>query len=212
MLNDYYFEKIDSEEKAYFIGLLLADGCITKHHGVYRQIQLHLAIKDLEIVEKLKSITESTRKLYISPDRTRCMFRESSDIMVEHLSRFGIVPCKTGNEKPNFDSIPRELIRHTIRGLIDGDGWLSISNTYTGRVVTSIGICGSYYVCDYVTRLLNEEIGVSILTPSKVKDKDCYKIGYASLSDAKIIIEYLYSGATIGLSRKFERAKIIYQM
>lgn len=212
MLNEYYFEKIDNETKAYFIGFLLADGCITKHHGIYRQIQLHLSIEDLEIVELLKDVTESTRKLYISPDNRRCMFRESSDIMVNHLSRFGIIPCKTGNETPNFDSITKELIRHTIRGLIDGDGWLSISNTRTGGVVTSIGICGSYNVCSYVTQLLSSELGISVLTPSKVRDKDCYKIGYSSLRDAKLIIEYLYSGAKVGLSRKYERAHIIYNM
>jgi len=212
MLNDYYFENIDTEEKAYLIGFLLADGCITKHHGVYRQIQLHLSIKDFEIVELLKTETESTRKLYVSPNNERCMFRESSDIMVGHLSKFGIVPCKTGNETPNFSAIPGDLIRHTLRGLIDGDGWVSISDTYTGKSVTSVGICGSFQVCNYVTNKLHDELGVGILTPSKVKDKNCYKVGYSSLKDNKLIVKYLYDGATVGLKRKYEKAYIIYNM
>ena len=53
MLNGAYFKHIDTEAKAYLVGLLLADGCITKHHGVYRQIQLHLSTKDIEIVKLL---------------------------------------------------------------------------------------------------------------------------------------------------------------
>lgn len=211
MLNDYYFENIDNEIKAYLIGFLLADGCITKHHGIYRQLQLHISTKDIEIAELLKNVTESTRKLYISPDGTRCMFRESSDIMVEHLSRFGIVPCKTGNEKPDFSLIHNSLIHHTIRGLIDGDGWISIGN-YNGRNIISLGICGSKYVCEYVTNLLSEQLGINILTASKVKDKNCYKLGYTSLVDVKQIIQFLYKDATVGLKRKYNNASVIMGM
>ncbi len=70
--------------------------------------------------------------------------------MVQDLLKFGIEPQKTGHEKLIDEYIPRELLRHTIRGLIDGDGWYSISNTASGRQVTSVGICGSYDICDYI--------------------------------------------------------------
>lgn len=212
MLNGAYFKHIDTEAKAYLVGLLLADGCITKHHGIYRQIQLHISSNDIYLAELLKEETESNRKIYISPNGERCMFRDSSDEMVRDLSRFGIVPNKTGNEQPNFNDIPDNLLHHTIRGLIDGDGWLSISNTSTGRVVTNVGLCGSYDTCFYVSQLLFNKLGVGPLSPSKVKDKDCYKIGYSSLSDNKKIIKYIYSNASVGLKRKYEKALDICNM
>lgn len=212
MLNGAYFKNIDTEAKAYLVGLLLADGCITTNKGVYRQIQLHISSSDMYLAELIKNETESTRKIYISPKGDRCMFRDSSDEMTADLARFGIVPNKTGHEKPNFEDIPDELLNHTIRGLIDGDGWISISNTSTGRVVTSVGLCGSYDTCHYVSNLLYDKLGVGPLTPSKVKDKDCYKIGYSSLHDDKIVIEYLYKNASVGLKRKYDKALTIYNM
>lgn len=212
MLNDTYFSKIDDEAKAYFVGYLLADGCITKHHGLYRQIQLHLSSKDIEIVEKLKEVTESNRKIYISPNGERCMFRDCSDTMVKDLAKFGIVPCKTGHEQPDFSSIPNHLLNHTLRGLIDGDGWISIGQSCYGKRIVSLGICGSKYTCKYVTHLLFEKVSVHILSASKVKDKDCYKLGYTSLDDVKNIIRYLYSNATIGLTRKYKNACEIMNM
>ena len=212
MLNDFYFSDIDTEAKAYFVGYLLADGCITKHNGEYRQIQLHLSIRDIDILNRLKEETESNRKIYISPDGNRCMFRDNSYIMAEDLARFGIVPNKTGLEDPDFSDIPTHLLRHTIRGLIDGDGWISISHTSTGRTVTSIGICGSEMTCRYVTEFLSFNVGVGVLKPSKVKNKNCYKLGYSSLLDNKAIIKYLYKDAEIFLNRKYEHALEILNM
>lgn len=211
MLNDSYFETIDCEEKAYFIGYLLADGCITKSNGVYNQVQLHLAYKDYEIVEKLHEVTSCDNKIYVNPTYTRCMFRSISSKMVNDLAKYGITPNKTGQENPEFETIPNELIHHTIRGLIDGDGWICISDTLYGTK-TSVGICGSYDTCHFVTEKLHEEIGVKSLKVSKVKNKNCYKIAYSSLKDDKSIIKYLYADATIYLSRKYDKANEILSM
>ena len=210
MVNDYYFRNIDTEAKAYFVGYLLADGCINKStHGGYNVVQLHLSYKDIEIIELLQAETCNTRKIYVDKNYTRCAFRATSDIMVNDLARFGIVPRKTGCEHPDFSYIPSELLRHAFRGMIDGDGWLSISHTSTGKLSTSVGICGSFDMCQYFTQYISEVLGKNMLSPSKVKNKNCYKIGYSSLKDGKDIIRLLYGDSTIRLSRKYERAKEI---
>jgi hypothetical protein len=213
MVDDYYFNNIDTEAKAYFVGYLLADGCINKStHGGYNVVQLHLSTKDIDIIYYLQEETSNTRKIYIDKDYTRCAYRATSQIMVDDLARFGIVPRKTGIENPDFSTIPDELMHHAIRGLIDGDGWISISNTSTGKIVTSLGICGSYETCQFVTNELAKRVDVGILSPSKVKDKNCYKIGYTSLSDAKTIINFLYKDSTVRLERKYNKAMEILGM
>ncbi len=63
--NDCYFSNIDTEDKAYFIGLLMADGSINKRRGEYTIVSLHTSIVDIDIVEKLKYFTQSENKIYI---------------------------------------------------------------------------------------------------------------------------------------------------
>ena len=115
------------------------------------------------------------------------------------------MPKKTGCEKPDFSTIPTGLLRHTIRGMIDGDGWISISNTSTGRVAVSIGICGSYDMCETFTRYFNQALGLGLLTPSKVKDKKQNKLNFVSIygvDKARDIAKELIDEA-IGLLDKY---------
>lgn len=113
--------------------------------------------------------------------------------MVSDLMKYGITPKKTGTERINLDMIPSNLQRHFFRGLVDGDGWItnSISPT-TGRLITSIGICGSQYMCQLFTEYIHNTLGFSLLNPSKVKGKNCYKLQYSSYTEVAMIANLLY--------------------
>lgn len=209
-VNDNYFHIINSEDKAYFLGFMMADGCILKgsHTSDYIRVGIHLNIKDIDIIEKFKYYTGSDHKIFIGDKFNDCALRFVSRKMIEDLTKLGVTPKKTGAEKLNLSGIELNMHRHIIRGLIDGDGWISFGN-YNGRDISSIGLCGSYYICDFVQSHFHEALGTGNLKVSKVKDKDCYKIGYSSLSDQKIIANYLYSNANVYLNRKYELAKLI---
>lgn len=66
--NKNYFEKIDSEDKAYFLGLLYADGCnstsATQNHA---SIVLNLQEGDKEILEKFMKYINSNKPLLYRP-------------------------------------------------------------------------------------------------------------------------------------------------
>ena len=63
-LNDDFFEKIDCEEKAYFLGLIYSDGCIHQHNNSkYVMFKQQEERKDL--VYKLNSALNSTYKIRI---------------------------------------------------------------------------------------------------------------------------------------------------
>lgn len=52
--NEDYFSIIDCEEKSYWLGWLMADGCISKYAG-QKSIKLHISIKDKKIVDDFLS-------------------------------------------------------------------------------------------------------------------------------------------------------------
>ena len=58
--NSNIFEKIDTEEKAYWLGFLYADGYVDPERG---EIILGLAEKDKEHINKFINSYEMTRKL-----------------------------------------------------------------------------------------------------------------------------------------------------
>ena len=53
-LNEAFFEIIDSEEKAYWLGFIAADGCVYR-----RTLSINLNIKDKAHLEKLIAILNS---------------------------------------------------------------------------------------------------------------------------------------------------------
>ena len=58
-VNDDYFEIIDTEEKAYWLGFLYADGCVARK-GNYYTIKIDQALYDYEHVLKFKEAINST--------------------------------------------------------------------------------------------------------------------------------------------------------
>jgi DNA invertase Pin-like site-specific DNA recombinase len=60
-INEDYFEKIDTEEKAYFLGFLYADGHITSGKG--KSITLSLQKADIHILETLSIAIYGFKKI-----------------------------------------------------------------------------------------------------------------------------------------------------
>lgn len=116
-----FFKKIDTEIKAYVLGFWYADGNVVKD-------KIRLQITDLDILERIKKEIDYTGDLYITQPRkenhkTQYCLSIARGEVVEDMIRLGCVPNKTLVTKfPTQDIVPQELIRHFIRGYIDGDG------------------------------------------------------------------------------------------
>lgn len=117
-----FFSIIDTEEKAYLLGLLLTDGNVSKDNNV---IKICVSKADVDILEKVKDVLGVKNSIkQIGKDNTVLLHFSSKQIKKD-LGRYGIVPAKTGKcFKP--EGIPIELERHFWRGCIDGDGSLGI--------------------------------------------------------------------------------------
>lgn len=121
--NDDYFEKIDSEDKAYFLGLLYADGNIYLKRN---RVQITLQNEDRYILELFADKINYTGKLYEDRGKYTKMIICSKK-MVQDLINLGCVPNKSLILKfPTFEQVPLTFIRHFIRGYFDGDGYVGI--------------------------------------------------------------------------------------
>ena len=135
-LDELFFEKINNEEKAYWLGFLSGDGAI-----IGNRVKLKLAIKDEAHLKKFKKAVEWTGKDYYHKDTDALEVYFRSLRMVTDLARCHVTSRKTFTAK--FPHLPKSLERHFIRGKFDADGCISkairVTRKKSGRQYTSYG-------------------------------------------------------------------------
>lgn len=205
-VNENYFEKIDTEEKAYWLGFLYADGNVRMHKNRSGILKLKLKQSDKQHIEKFNSSLNSNYPIKDGLEILKYKNREYkcyysvvciyNTKMVKDLYNLGCMNNKTFKIKfPEF--LDSELIRHFIRGYFDGDGCITSKNKKNGRV--SI-VSASY---DFLIRLNEILINCVSVANNKIGDKKgCYVINWCGLSDVENLHTYFYECSTIYLDRK----------
>ena len=206
--NRHIFENIDSEEKAYWLGFIEADGCLTSEYT----LSINLAEKDRDQLEKFCSFLGMNDK-----DIQRCIkttvggayTRDNpvvyviicSTEIVQSLKDKGVDFRKSGKERP-FICATKELEKAYIRGLIDGDG-------YVRKTQYGCGLVGSLQICEYVKQYINNNI-VDMSNIHICQDGKIWKLRISGRKKTKLILDYLYSNASVYLTRKYAIYKELY--
>lgn len=193
-----YFDNIDTEEKAYWLGFLFADGAITQYQHSY-DIELGLKIEDKNHVEKF---AKAVGKEYVnskSTYRSRCIL--GSKHMFDTLCSYGCVPRKSLILKfPNKTIFKYEsLIRHFIRGYVEGDGCLSYCDKK--HTTPCIRILGTEDFLNGIKEIFNSKNKLSLNS----KDNEITKVLSFTGKKAFGFANYLYQDATVYLDRKYDR-------
>jgi hypothetical protein len=192
-----YFQVIDMEEKAYWLGFLTADGCITAGRTKIssQRLTIHLGIRDYNHLIKFKQALRATQM--VSKNERSCSFTIYNAELVADLAVHGIVPRKTLHTKPA--QIVSALERPYWRGVIDGDGYISKD----GKQLVLVG--------DYDVVLAFQKFVLTHCPKVKAsifRDSSIYTFQVTGAS-ARKMLEVLYGEATVYLDRKYERAKLI---
>lgn len=196
--NENFFNKIDTEEKAYWLGFLYADGCV--HDKPNGQKLITLVVKDKEVVEKFIKAIDGTFTVKKYSDNYGVYL--TSKIMFNDLCKFGCVPRKS--LILTFPIINKELIHHFIRGYFDGDGTVFISNkqnknkTSTVYKSIGIGICGTFGLLN----ILAQHAPINFPKKDKRKEGDIWYSSTSGSKKALAFYNYLYKDATVWLDRK----------
>lgn len=197
-LDEDIFNNIDTEEKAYWLGFLYADGNVSDRNN---SIELGLKESDYEHIEKFKSFLKTNRPIYKKVKRVGKkeyvgyrLFITSEKIKTDLISK-GCVPKKSLTIKfPSSDIVPDNLIHHFIRGYFDGDGCITKNNK-----LVSVELLGTEdFIRSYIKWTGLHENKVASFKHSEVK-----RVLYAG-SYAMHIMDKLYSDANIYLNRKYD--------
>ena len=192
-MNHDYFEKIDTPNKAYFLGLLTADGSIVfnKNKGNSYSISLELDVKDKYIIDSFAKEVETDLKVRVYRRKDGFIakgegYREIARLMLnsvkmaEDLQALGVVRNKS-NELKVIPNINEELYPHYIRGFFDGNGSVFVNSR---NQKLRIAFYSTHEYCDNLNHLLNEKYGTTL---NKVYDKKNEKVSFISFSAAKDI-------------------------
>lgn len=206
--NHNFFEIIDTEYKAYFLGFMLADG----HVG---EKEVIIAIKDIDrhIIEKFvkciegnnKICTPSTKSNFVKTETKCARINLRSDKMISDLNKLGLTRNKTYNTI--VPSVPTHLERHFWRGVFDGDGYVSVYKTkqrqYTYTILET-GLCGHINTMTaYREFLISNNIKVSKISP----DKSIFQLRVCGANNALKQYDLLYTGIDPELCLKRKREK-----
>ena len=204
-VNDDYFNQIDSEEKAYWLGFLIADGWINQREGQDRLV-LDISSKDKKHLESYANalnfngpIKDFEIKSGEYKGYKHSQIAITSQQLVNDLSKYGCVPNKSLMLK--FPKLPQRLISHFIRGYFDGDGSVFISNEKHWRNKTIVPVihyrfCGTKEFLTEVDKYINLN---GILSQPKGK---AYELAFKRNRKLIPFYDYLYKDATIFLKRK----------
>lgn len=201
-VDETYFDVIDTENKAYILGLLLADGFVLEGKGLRANRTpswgIGLKKEDVYILEFIRqNVGAATKKFLVRKKDGFSQLIISSRHMVETLSQYSIVPQKTYKVCYPFKSKEFPCNAHVIRGFFDGNG----SVTKTGRCF----FYGNEEILNTIRNILVDEARMSYRRIGYNKANHIWYFSFSSKDDLAKFKNYIYSSATIYMMRKFER-------
>ena len=223
------FDVIDTEEKAYWIGFIWCDGYNAKRKRKdVTTYEFKLSLKDSDVghLEKFKNFMESDHPIKIykaggnyAENLKECRFLLANTEFGKKLDeQYGLIANRSDVSKL-ISSIPDNLFRHFVRGVLDADGsFTKYKTTEKGREVTKYIIGFTSYI--QLLKHINCRIAELGISNSKINkygqrhvggDGECRELKYSGRLNCKRILDWLYADSNIYLERKYEKYINMYK-
>lgn len=199
-------QKIDTQEKAYLLGLFYSDGyvCSTNNNC---GITLHN--NDNELLLKLINLFPffKLRNSHKSASKIECTNKQ---LKIDLLNN-GVCILKSSTNKDNllFPNISKELYSHFIRGYFDGDG--SVYSQKLFNIKIEIGGTSFNLITSIIKHLYDNHINVNMSCNFKslgLRTMDYYKLYTSSYKQSKLFADYIYQNSNIHLHRKYDKLNV----
>ena len=198
---DYtFFEKIDTEAKAYWLGFIYADGYISKKERDSDVLGIALSSKDRKHLELFKQNIRASNPILdyegTTPQGNPSKYSRiniHNQKLVDDIFEKGVFYNKSLIIKfPTEKQVPDSLINHFLRGYFDGDGCITqTNNRYSFQMV------GTKEFLSGVISVLGANVTIG-------KTGNIYAINIKGNLQVNKIMDYLYKDAIVFLRRKAE--------
>lgn len=210
--NSKFFSEISNEHQAYWLGFIYADGFLSKTSYKSNLMGISLSKTDQEHLEKFKKDIEFTGRIHhytvksgykVGTEYSRIIIRDNQ--ICNDLESCGVFHHKTPILKfPSTDIVPQNLVSHFIRGYFDGDGCFTYHINKNGKLLSAVKICGT---SEFLLGMA-QYLPIRKFPPRLYKRHSADTVSALDVGGNKQsleIMQYMYSNATIYLSRKYEK-------
>jgi len=206
--NSYYFDNINTPNKAYVLGLISSDGN-NYIKGSKSAVTLSLQEEDVSILERVKEELEYEGPLkFISlHDKNNNHKNQYALTIVDNymccqLRELGVVQRKSLVFKfPTF--LRPDLIRHFVRGYFDGDGCIYYDEK---RKKGRTSLVGTLDFCQALqTILLSMFVKNNIIQPAQSRGTNIYVLQTAANLSSFKFLSWLYQDCDMKMERKYQQ-------
>jgi hypothetical protein len=214
--NSHVFDVIDTEEKAYWLGFLYADGCVMERENF--RLQLSLSANDIEHLKLFQSFMQTDNPIRIydgNHNNQYCRIIIIDNYLCKQLIEKGCFQNKTGKIiYPRF--LNESLHKHFIRGYVDGNGCITFHKVKANpnRLAFALKIDSTREMLFEFNKLLPVKNKKEIPKLYKRRDNNVndYSLEYGGNKQVLQLLDYLYGNSTIYLQRKYERYLLLKNM
>lgn len=200
-IDENYFCEIDTQNKAYVLGYLFADGCLTNK----KTLSMSCSKDNLESLQIIKKELQSSCKIgeYINNNgfivnNKYYKFSVCNQKIYNDLLKAGMIRNKSLTIA--FPScISKELEKHFIRGYFDGNGSVYYTINHNNYISPSISFSGNKKILETINEILNKELNSSTTIHP---DKTIYTLKYGGQNIFRQVYNYLYEDSNLFLGRK----------
>jgi len=191
-INEKYFDKINTQNKAYILGLLFADGC---NYSKKSHVSLTLHDKDKKLLKKISKILQTNKPL--RKVNNACALIIENKHISEQLNKLGMVPRKS--LILNFpDCIHPKFYNHFIRGYFDGDG-----SIYFDGQIWRFSIISTEQFCNSIRKIFDQLNVKTYFYSAHKNNKNTFVLAMGKRKDILKVLDWLYDDAKICMERKY---------
>jgi hypothetical protein len=190
-----YFDIIDSNEKAYWLGFFAADGSIGKNTNV----SFYLSAKDTDHLKKFRDVVAPRAEIKSSPGYPNSVWLHlSSRHMADTLKGYGMSPVNKERALRWPTSVSDEFGIPFVAGFFDGDGslsWVSRDRLW------SWSLAGCRSMLEQVREFLITKTNLDLPEVAGIS-KNGFSGRFATVGSKAVILDSLLETSGIGMERK----------
>lgn len=210
-INENYFSNINTQEKAYILGMLFADGNM---HKIKKLISLELHSKDINILEKINIELNSNKPLF----EHVFLYQHKNVKIIKKNFRLDITNYKIYNDllligltpkkslTISYPKINENLHCHFIRGYFDGDGCITFKQKASKKTGIEFSLLGTLNFLTTIQNIFKDKLNINI--PISIVG-NIYRLRIGNRDSINKLYNFMYNGASLYLDRKFEKFNLI---